>query len=47
MRSALRGSGGYVYGWEVRALKFSTTLCAALLPWSLSAAAGVLGSGDL
>lgn len=36
-----------MYGWEVTAVKFPTVLCAALLPWSLPAAAGVLGSGDL
>lgn len=32
---------------KVRAVKFSTMLCAALLSWSLSAAVGVLGNGDL
>lgn len=36
-----------MYGWEVTAVKFSTVLCAALLLWFLSAAAEVLGSGDL
>lgn len=45
--SALRSSGGYTHGWEVIAVKFSTPLCTTLFPWSLSAAVGVLGNGDI